>query len=183
MFGSLRYNNYRNRPKLKWARPVRMHEKKAGKLQTGSTIPKQYWLAVNGKPKMGKVPSKNRRKSGLSINRLYTRISIIKCGKGEGCFVCTVHYARLGKRKNFNHVGQLRRKSSPVFGEMCLQWYKEIQHKGISWPKVNAILMWCALDVSIKLQFTKVKAVYVCKQYIIYFSSVKFCLLVSMLTL
>jgi len=27
-----------------------MHKKKAGKLQTGSTIPKQYWLAVNGKP-------------------------------------------------------------------------------------------------------------------------------------
>jgi len=30
-----------------------MHQKKAGKLQTGSTIPKQYWLAVNGKPKTG----------------------------------------------------------------------------------------------------------------------------------
>jgi len=28
-----------------------MHKKKAGKLQAGSTIPKQYWLAVNGKPK------------------------------------------------------------------------------------------------------------------------------------
>jgi len=28
-----------------------MHKKKAGKLQTGSIIPKQYWLAVNGKPK------------------------------------------------------------------------------------------------------------------------------------
>jgi len=28
-----------------------MHKKKAGKFQTGSTIPKQYWLAVNGKPK------------------------------------------------------------------------------------------------------------------------------------
>jgi len=28
-----------------------MHKKKAGKLQTGNTIPKQYWLAVNGKPK------------------------------------------------------------------------------------------------------------------------------------
>jgi len=28
-----------------------MHKKKAGKLQTGSTFPKQYWLAVNGKPK------------------------------------------------------------------------------------------------------------------------------------
>jgi len=27
-----------------------MHKKKAGKLQTGSTFPKQYWLAVNGKP-------------------------------------------------------------------------------------------------------------------------------------
>jgi len=24
---------------------------KAGKLQTGNTFPKQYWLAVNGKPK------------------------------------------------------------------------------------------------------------------------------------
>jgi len=29
-----------------------MHKKKAGKLQTGITFPKQYWLAVNGKPKM-----------------------------------------------------------------------------------------------------------------------------------
>jgi len=28
-----------------------MHTKKAGKLQTGHTFPKQYWLAVNGKPK------------------------------------------------------------------------------------------------------------------------------------
>jgi len=28
-----------------------MRKKKAGKLQTGSTFPKQYWLAVNGKPK------------------------------------------------------------------------------------------------------------------------------------
>jgi len=28
-----------------------MHKKKAGKLQTGNTFPKQYWLAVNGKPK------------------------------------------------------------------------------------------------------------------------------------
>ena len=28
-----------------------MHKSKAGKLQTGSTFPKQYWLAVNGKPK------------------------------------------------------------------------------------------------------------------------------------
>jgi len=27
-----------------------MHKKKAGKLQTGITFPKQYWLAVNGKP-------------------------------------------------------------------------------------------------------------------------------------
>jgi len=25
---------------------------KAGKLQTGITFPKQYWLAVNGKPKI-----------------------------------------------------------------------------------------------------------------------------------
>jgi len=31
-----------------------MHKKKTGKLQTGSTFPKQYWLAVNGKPKRGK---------------------------------------------------------------------------------------------------------------------------------
>jgi len=30
-----------------------MHKKKAGKLQTGITFPKQYWLAVNGKPKNG----------------------------------------------------------------------------------------------------------------------------------
>ena len=50
MFGSLRYNIGTARNK-KWARPVRMHKKKAGKLQTGSTFPKQYWLAVNGKPK------------------------------------------------------------------------------------------------------------------------------------
>jgi len=28
-----------------------MHKKKAGKLQTGNTFPKQYWLAVNSKPK------------------------------------------------------------------------------------------------------------------------------------
>jgi len=28
-----------------------MHKKKAGKLQTGNTFPKQYWLAVNGNPK------------------------------------------------------------------------------------------------------------------------------------
>jgi len=28
--------------------PSRSH---AGKLQTGNTFPKQYWLAVNGKPK------------------------------------------------------------------------------------------------------------------------------------
>jgi len=28
-----------------------MHRKKAGELQTGNTFPKQYWLAVNGKPK------------------------------------------------------------------------------------------------------------------------------------
>jgi len=32
-----------------------MHKKKAGKLQTGSTIPKQYWLAVNGKPKIDDI--------------------------------------------------------------------------------------------------------------------------------
>jgi len=29
----------------------RQAKKKAGKLQTGNTFPKQYWLAVNGKPK------------------------------------------------------------------------------------------------------------------------------------
>ena len=29
-----------------------MHKKKAGKLQTGIIFPKQYWLAVNGKPIM-----------------------------------------------------------------------------------------------------------------------------------
>jgi len=29
-----------------------MYNKKAGKLQTGITFPKQYWLAVNGKPKI-----------------------------------------------------------------------------------------------------------------------------------
>jgi len=27
-----------------------MHKSKAGKLQSGSTFPKQYWLAVHGKP-------------------------------------------------------------------------------------------------------------------------------------
>jgi len=32
-----------------------MHKKKAGKLQTGNTFPKQYWLAVNGKPKKNNV--------------------------------------------------------------------------------------------------------------------------------
>jgi len=33
---------------------------KAGKLQTGITIPKQYWLAVNGKPiKVSKSVNKN----------------------------------------------------------------------------------------------------------------------------
>jgi len=31
-----------------------MHKKKTGKLQTGITFPKQYWLAVNGKPKIAK---------------------------------------------------------------------------------------------------------------------------------
>jgi len=32
-----------------------MHKKKAGKLQTGITFPKQYWLAVNGKPKRAMI--------------------------------------------------------------------------------------------------------------------------------
>jgi len=36
-----------------------MHKKKAGKLQTGNTFPKQYWLAVNGKPKNGDHCSKS----------------------------------------------------------------------------------------------------------------------------
>jgi len=27
-----------------------MHKIEAGKFQTGNTFPKQYWLAVNGKP-------------------------------------------------------------------------------------------------------------------------------------
>jgi len=35
-----------------------MHKNKAGKLQTGNTFPKQYWLAVNGKPK--REPSGNK---------------------------------------------------------------------------------------------------------------------------
>ena len=54
MFGSLRYNigTARN---SNGSHPVRMHNKKAGKLQTGNTFPKQYWLAVNGKPKICKV--------------------------------------------------------------------------------------------------------------------------------
>ena len=47
--------------KLKWARPVRMHKSKAGKLQSGSTFPKQYWPAVNGKPK-------TTRSNGIKCN-------------------------------------------------------------------------------------------------------------------
>jgi len=50
MFGSLRYNigtaRNSNGPVL-----FACIKKKAGKLQTGITFPKQYWLAVNGKPK------------------------------------------------------------------------------------------------------------------------------------
>jgi len=38
-----------------------MHNKKAGKLQTGSTFPKQYWLAVNGKPTTGSTEKKDDR--------------------------------------------------------------------------------------------------------------------------
>ena len=45
-----------------------MHKKKAGKLQTGSTFPKQYWLAVNGKPKKSLAPNHavHYMQSGLS---------------------------------------------------------------------------------------------------------------------
>jgi len=32
-----------------------MHKIKGGKFQTGNTFPKQYWLAVNDKPKIPKV--------------------------------------------------------------------------------------------------------------------------------
>jgi len=38
-----------------------MHKKKAGKLQTGITFPKQYWLAVNGKPKTRRLAGHNRK--------------------------------------------------------------------------------------------------------------------------
>jgi len=50
MFGSLR-NNIGTARNSNGSHPIRMHKKKAGKLQTGNTFPKQYWLAVNGKPK------------------------------------------------------------------------------------------------------------------------------------
>ena len=52
-----------------------MHKKKAGKLQTGSTFPKQYWLAVNGKPKIKffnlvyKIKQAKTEKSGV-VDRL-----------------------------------------------------------------------------------------------------------------
>jgi len=32
-------------------RAISMHKTESGKFQTGNTFPKQYWLAVNGKPK------------------------------------------------------------------------------------------------------------------------------------
>ena len=50
MFGSLRNNIgiARNLP----IRAIGMHKLEAGKFQTGNTFPKQYWLAVNGKPEM-----------------------------------------------------------------------------------------------------------------------------------
>jgi len=55
-----------------------MHKKIAGKLQTGSTFPKQYWLAVNGKPK--------------TSNRKYLSKTILACRerqakKGVAVFV------------------------------------------------------------------------------------------------
>jgi len=40
-----------------------MHKKKAGKLQTGNTFPKQYWLAVNGKPKTSHNSAANYREA------------------------------------------------------------------------------------------------------------------------
>jgi len=53
MFGSLR-KHFRDRPKLDWF-PSPFGQlaciEKAGKFQTGNTFPKQYWRAVNGKPK------------------------------------------------------------------------------------------------------------------------------------
>jgi len=43
-----------------------MHKKKAGKLQTGITFPKQYWLAVNGKPTIG---TSRPMDSSTTVNR------------------------------------------------------------------------------------------------------------------
>jgi len=48
----------------------RQAKKKAGKLQTGSTIPKQYWLAVNGKPKI----TLSQTETGDFCSRVYTDI-------------------------------------------------------------------------------------------------------------
>jgi len=49
-----------------------MHKTKAGKLQTGNTFPKQYWLAVNGKPKKSN-PSISGR-----ISVWWQRFSLLK---------------------------------------------------------------------------------------------------------
>jgi len=48
-----------------------MHKKKAGKLQTGSTFPKQYWLAVNGKPKRDYKQYKIRQRKQIIYNTSY----------------------------------------------------------------------------------------------------------------
>jgi len=57
-----------------------MHKKKAGKLQTGITFPKQYWLAVNGKPKIGIYKLKDfmnciKVKRNNLLNSIYSSVS------------------------------------------------------------------------------------------------------------
>ena len=54
-----------------------MHKKKAGKLQTGSTFPKQYWLAVNGKPK---TDQSQARVCVISYNKGYINTKSV-----DGC--------------------------------------------------------------------------------------------------
>ena len=63
-----------------------MHKKKAGKLQTGSTIPKQYWLAVNGKPKK---EIENQIHVGPTLSICFTvdsnwRVTVHDIGVGSG---------------------------------------------------------------------------------------------------
>ena len=62
-----------------------MHKKKAGKLQTGSTIPKQYWLAVNGKPKRKAI--RKHSMHGLYIPLLIKiSYSMCVCIAIQNCF-------------------------------------------------------------------------------------------------